>query len=277
MKTFITTLILLLIAPLAFAQDFQKTNPANPVAHIKTSHGSIYVELFQDQAPKTVANFIGLAEGSKEWTNPTTKEKSKKPFYDGLIFHRVMKNFMIQGGCPLGTGTSGPGYKFDDEINADMLGLDKILAHDEQGNPHRRLLIRSRQAYQQNILMPLARKMGIKGPKDFEAKKEEIKERIFTLTLKEALENMGYKYDSSLKSSPPMKGSLAMANSGPNTNGSQFFINLADTDWLTGRHTVFGKVIGGMDVVEKIAKVKTNNSKPVKPVKIVSIRLVKQK
>lgn len=85
-----------------------------------TSEGDVTIDLFDDKAPNTVANFLGLADGSKEWTDPATGETSSEPFYDGLIFHRVIKDFMIQGGCPLGTGTGGPGYDFDDEISTDL-------------------------------------------------------------------------------------------------------------------------------------------------------------
>lgn len=167
----------------------------NPVATIRTSMGDIVIELFAQEAPKTVANFIGLAEGTKEFVDPVSKEKVKRPFYDNLIFHRVIKGFMIQGGCPLGTGRGGPGYVFEDEINFHL----------------------------------------------------------------------------------PKRGVLAMANRGPDTNGSQFFINLVDTPWLAGKHTVFGRVIKGMDIVDKIGQVPVDprTHRPVEPVKIISIRTFK--
>ena len=159
---------------------------------IKTNHGDIHVELFSDEAPKTVENFVELAEGRREFTDPKTGQKVQRPFYDGLIFHRVIADFMLQGGCPQGTGTGGPGYQFEDEFG----------------------------------------------------------------------------------SREPTRGVLAMANSGPNTNGSQFFINLVDTPWLMGKHTVFGKVTKGMDVVDKIGGVAVDGgSKPIEDVKIISIRV----
>ena len=143
--------------------------------------GNFTAELFESQAPSTVGNFAGLAEGAKEWKDPKTGKPMKgTPFYDGVIFHRVIDGFMIQGGDPTGTGTGGPGYRFADE---------------------------------------------------------------FRLALKHNSE-----------------GILSMANSGPNTNGSQFFITLAPTPHLDGRHAVFGKVIEGMDVVKAIGKTKV--SKP---------------
>lgn len=163
-------------------------------AVIETSQGTITIELFPDKAPKTVANFVELAEGTKDFYDIKTGKKVKRKFYDGLVFHRVIPEFMIQGGCPLGTGTGGPGYKFEDEI------------------------------------------------------------------------------DSSLKFDKP--GKLAMANSGPNTNGSQFFITEVSTPWLNGNHTIFGQVISGMDIVQKIARTGVDFSdKPVEPVVIKSITI----
>jgi peptidyl-prolyl cis-trans isomerase A (cyclophilin A) len=239
---------------------------------IQTTLGDIEVELFQSEASKTVANFIGLAEGTKEFEDSKTGKKVKRPFYDGLIFHRVIKNFMIQGGCPLGNGRGGPGYTFADEIDAKALGLDKIKAIDPQKGPIPHLMIRSKEEYQRNILMPLFRTMNINSQEDLDKRKKEVQTRLDNLTLKEAYENMGYVYSENGSKHPPVRGSLAMANAGPNTNGSQFFINLVGTDWLTGKHTVFGKVVKGMDVVDKIGAVEVDSrQKPVKDVTIISI------
>jgi peptidyl-prolyl cis-trans isomerase A (cyclophilin A) len=155
------------------AQTMDQKKPV--YATFKTGLGDIVVELFEDKAPKTVANFIGLASGTKEWTDPKTGEKVKRPLYTGTIFHRVIPGFMIQGGDPLGNGTGGPGYRFEDEFHPD-------LKHNKSGI-------------------------------------------------------------------------LSMANAGPNTNGSQFFITHKATPWLDGKHTVFGEVIKGQDVLDAIAKV----------------------
>lgn len=162
-------------------------------ATIKTSLGDIKIELYADKAPMTVANFVGLAEGTQNWTDPKTgKDMTGKPLYNGTIFHRVIKGFMIQGGDPLGTGTGGPGYRFKDEFS-DSLQFNSA-------------------------------------------------------------------------------GILAMANSGPDTNGSQFFITHAATPWLNGKHTIFGMVASGMDVVDKIANVQTDGSdRPTTPVTIKEI------
>ena len=162
-------------------------------AVFNTSDGQIVCRLFPAEAPKTVANFIELAEGAREWTHPVTQKKSSEKLYDGTIFHRVIPDFMIQGGDPAGNGMGGPGYRFEDET---------------KGSPHK-----------------------------FNA-----------------------------------PGKLAMANAGPNTNGSQFFITVAPTDWLTGKHTIFGEVAEGQDIVEKISRVKRGSQdKPVQPVVIKSL------
>ncbi len=159
-----------------------------------TTIGTITCSLFEKEAPKTVENFVGLAEGTKEWTDPKTNAKQKKRFYDGLIFHRVIPNFMIQGGDPEGTGRGGPGYQFEDEFNS------------------------------------------------------------------------GLKFDK--------PGKLAMANAGPNTNGSQFFITTVATPWLDNRHTIFGQVIEGQEVVEAIEAVKKDGrDKPLTPVVIEKLEI----
>jgi cyclophilin family peptidyl-prolyl cis-trans isomerase len=281
----ITTLLLL--ASFAVAQDEKKkaepvpaAGPAkkaepNPVVVMRTSAGDIEIELFAKDAPKTVANFIELANGTKPFTDPKTNQKVKRHYFDGLKFHRVIAKFMIQGGCPLGTGTGSPGFKFEDEINAKSLGLDKLKVSID-GKPHPWLLIRSNQQFQQQIVQPLLTKHNIRTQEELKAKKDLIDREMAALTLDQAYANMGYKYNDKLKSHKPMRGVIAMANSGPNTNGSQFFINLVDTPHLTGKHTVFGKVVKGMTVVDEIGKVKVGaGAKPVDDVKIVSIRLKK--
>ncbi|MFP4562770.1 MAG: peptidylprolyl isomerase [Spirochaetia bacterium] len=249
-------------------------NTSNPVAVMKTNYGTIELELFPEAAPKTTDNFIGLAEGSKEFTDQETGEKKNERFYDGLTFHRVVEGFMIQGGDPLGTGTGGPGYTFEDEINANSLGLDEEKAITPEGHPHPYMGIQTQEQFNQIVIGPVIRELGIESQEELDARREEFEKILFGMTLKDVFENLGYRYDASLDSYPPVKGSLAMANAGPNSNGSQFFINLADTPWLAGKHTVFGKVISGMEVVEEIGGVETDEqSKPVEPVVIRSVRI----
>jgi peptidyl-prolyl cis-trans isomerase A (cyclophilin A) len=163
-------------------------------ARFVTTEGDFTVRLFDQEAPQTVENFVGLAEGTKQWSDPRTNQKVQKPYYDGTIFHRVINSFMIQGGDPLGQGIGGPGYNFADEFHPK-------LRHS---------------------------KAGI----------------------------------------------LSMANRGPNTNGGQFFITLAPTPHLDDRHTVFGEVVDGMDVVSKIGGAKTGDrDRPVKDVVIQNVTI----
>ena len=163
-------------------------------AEFVTNEGSFTVRLFEDEAPLTVGNFIGLADGTKEWTDPRTNKKVTQPYYDGIVFHRVIEGFMIQGGDPLGQGIGGPGYKFADEFHP--------------GCRHN--------------------KAGI----------------------------------------------LSMANSGPNTNGGQFFITLGATPHLDNRHSVFGEVVSGMDIVRRIGSTPTGRQdRPVKDIVIQSVTI----
>ncbi len=148
-------------------------------ARFVTTEGTFVVRLMPDHAPQTVENFVGLASGKKEWTDPKTRATRSDPLYDGTVFHRVIADFMIQGGDPLGTGTGGPGYEFADETPSGGPAFDR-------------------------------------------------------------------------------PGLLAMANAGPNTNGSQFFVTVRKTPHLNGRHTIFGEVIEGYDVVERISTVPTD-------------------
>jgi len=271
--------VILLVATVVYAGDTSKIGEQNPVCVIKTSMGDIHVELFKKEAPKTVENFLSLAEGTKEFVDPKTKKRINRPFYDGLIFHRVIKNFMIQGGCPLGTGTGSPGYRFEDEINADALGLCNERAFEKNNSPHKYLMIRSQKDYDrltQKILGPLLKSMGIKSKDEMKKREAEVESRLKELSLKDVYAFQGYRYNNKLESYPTERGVIAMANSGPNTNGSQFFINLIDTPWLKGKHTVFGKVVKGMKVVDKIGQVKVGvGNKPVKDITILSIRTLK--
>ena len=163
-------------------------------ATLRTNQGPVVIRLFPDHAPKTVRNFVELAEGGREWTDPRTGRATTDRLYDGSVFHRVIPNFMIQGGDPLGSGRGGPGYKFGDEIHPD-LSFDRPYL-------------------------------------------------------------------------------LAMANAGPGTNGSQFFITTAATPWLNGKHTIFGEVIDGADVVEKISRLQTvPGDRPVQDVVLQSVTI----
>src|ERR1700738_3676536 len=167
-------------------------------AHFTTSEGKFTIQLFDQDAPKTVENFVGLATGTKGWTGPRTGRKGTGPYYNGTVFHRVIDGFMIQGGDPLGQGTGGPGFTFKDEFSPK-------LRHDKPGI-------------------------------------------------------------------------LSMANRGPNTNGGQFFITLAATPWLDDKHSVFGEIVEGMDVVKKIGSTATSKpgDRPLKPITVETVRIEKK-
>lgn len=256
--------------------DNTLTESVKPVATIETSLGTIKIELWPDIAPKTVENFIGLANGTKEWTDPVTNEKVTRPFYDGLIFHRVISDFMIQGGCPFGKGNGGPGYMFEDETF-------------EQGEELTGEIKDENTAIQvfQKVIVPHLQAAG----KDTSLINPEIKDivdkvmaankgdEIMKHTVEYFIEKTGY--EGKVYAQGPVKasvgyGTIAMANSGPNTNGSQFFIvtKKDGTPWLDGKHTVFGKVIEGMDIVHKIEAVeKGEQDKPVEDVVMIKVRV----
>ena len=238
----------------------------NPLVLMKTSMGNIIIELYEKAAPETTANFVGLAEGTKEFLDPQNNEKVKRPYFNGLVFHRVIPNFMIQGGDLLGNGSGGPGYRFKDEINADALGLNKTT-------------IKENQYYQNHAVGMVFQKLNIQSNEERTKRMAEIKaefDKVLELPVKEVLEARGYVFDSSLASVPMNKYTIAMANAGPNTNGSQFFINVVDNPYLNGKHTVFGKVVKGQKVCEDISKVeKDNRDKPLTPVVIQEVFLLK--
>ncbi len=164
-------------------------------AVMETTMGTIVCRLFEKEAPKTVQNFVELAEGRRNWQDSVSGKKGPGPLYHGTIFHRVIPDFMIQGGDPSGTGMGGPGYQFEDETKGSARQFDKA-------------------------------------------------------------------------------GKLAMANAGPNTNGSQFFITVAPTPWLTGKHTIFGEVVEGQSVADHISQTpRDRQDRPKTPVAIQTIRI----
>ena len=211
---------------------------------IKTSMGDIKVKLYWDAAPNTCLNFVKLA---------------KKGFYKDIIFHRVIAKFMLQTGDPKGNGTGGPGYKFNDEIDADALGLDKIKIV----NPRRHYHV---------IASIIRRKKISMSDRD---KIKELVSKVKGWSVKKLYQEAGYIYTKGLKSKKAVRGALAMANSGPDTNGSQFFINVVDTSWLDGKHTVFGAITDGMKIVDKISNVPVDSKKkPKTDIKIIDIVLM---
>lgn len=250
-------------------------SPANPLVVMSTTRGDILLELLPAEAPETVANFLGLAEGTKPFVDTYTGLEEQRPFYDGLVFHRVIDGFVIQAGSPTGRSDGGPGYSFADEINAASLGLDQMQLLDPEGYPNPVLGIRSQQDFQQRVLEPLYAQMGITNKAALEARVTEVEQRLRAMTMRQANELLGYRYIDSVQSRAPLRGVIAMANSGPDSNGSQFFITLADAPWLTGKHTVFGKVRAGMDNVDAIGKVRVGaGGRPLQDITILSVRRI---
>ncbi len=250
-------------------------NPANPLLILSTTRGDMLLELFSAEAPETVANFLGLAEGTKPFTDLYTGLQVQRPFYDGLVFHRVVDGFVVQAGTPDGTPTGGPGYTFNDEINATSLGLAEMQLFDDDGYPNPVLGVRNQEDFQQRVLEPLYAALGITNRATLDARVGDVEQRLRAMTVQQANELLGYRYVATVQSRLPLRGVIAMANSGPNTNGSQFFITLADTPWLTGKHTVFGKVRAGLETLDAIGKVRVGaDSRPLQDVTILSIRRV---
>lgn len=283
----------------ALALSLSAADPATRIATLTTSHGVITVELWPEVAPETVVNFIGLANGTKEAAGKGGA-KATRPYYDGLVFHRVIANFMLQGGCPEGTGSGGPGYQFADEIDAVALGLDRqplipdanaltdLLLKGGQLPPDQQQALMQRAIHpncgyqfreiQQRILGPRLQQLGLteqSTPQEVENAVRGACQAASGTTLVDFYTALGYRYTKGLPSKAPLTGCICMANAGPNTNGSQFFINLVDTPHLAGKHTVFGKVTAGMDVVQAIGAVSVDpqSSRPLQPVTIVSIRV----
>ncbi len=241
-------------------------NTKNPLIQMDTSMGKIVLEIYQDSAPLTAKNFLQLAMGEKKYVDPNTGKNTKGPYYNGVIFHRIINSFMAQGGDIKGDGTGGPGYTIKDEINADALGLNKGIAGDST-------------LYQRDIQMLAYRTLNINSREDLvkqQKKVDSLISQLSKLTSKELLTRLGYEFDDKLPSQSMKKYTVAMANAGPNTNGSQFFINFVDNLFLNGKHTVFGKVLKGRSVVEEMSKVPCDpNNKPHKDIVIKKIHLLK--
>jgi cyclophilin family peptidyl-prolyl cis-trans isomerase len=250
-------------------------NPANPLLIMETTRGDLLLELLPAEAPNTVANFLALADGTKPFIDPYTGMEDIRPFYEGLGFHRVVDGFVIQAGSPDGTPNGGPGYTIADEINANSLGLDQMQLLDPDGYPNPVLGIRSPEDFQQRVLEPLYARMGITTKATLESRVGDVEDRLRTMTVKQAYEMLGYRYIDSVQSRAPLRGVIAMANSGPDSNGSQFFITLADAPWLTGKHTVFGKVRAGLDTVDAIGKARVDaEGRPQQDVTILALRRI---
>lgn len=227
-------------------------DPQNPLIRVSTSQGEIYLELFPQEAPENVANFIALAEGEKAFTNPDTGEAIQARYYNGMRFHRVIPGFVIQAGSPAYNPLGLQVSLLEDEINADSLGLDQIPALNPDGSFADMLNIESKSDLHEEILTPIYEFRNLVDAESVLGSQYQVLDILQNLTVKSVYENQGYRYDDSLLSRPIERGTVAMANSGPDRNGPEFFISLADAPWLTGRHTAIGKVVEGQSVMDTI-------------------------
>jgi cyclophilin family peptidyl-prolyl cis-trans isomerase len=251
-------------------------NPENPLVLLQTNRGDMVFELFPQEAPATVNHFLGLADGSKPFFDISTGQQVMRPFYEGLGFHRIVNNFIIQGGSPDGSPGGNPGIIIPDEINALSLGLDRMMVLDAEGSPNPILGIRSEADFQTRVLEPLYRDMKIADAETLRARAGQVRDRLKTLTVKELYEIEGYRYNQRVRSRPPVPGTLGMANHGPGTTGSQFFITLSDADWLTGRYNFFGRIRAGDNVLQTIARTRVDeNNRPVEAITIFSVTRIK--
>jgi cyclophilin family peptidyl-prolyl cis-trans isomerase len=224
----------------------------NPLVRISTSQGEIYLELFPLEAPSNVENFIALAEGEKEFTNQDTGAPIQARYYNGMRFHRVVPGFIIQAGSPAYNPLGLRVNLVDDEINANALGLNRISALNTDGSFADVLNIQSKLGFHEAILTPLYSQRNITDIEAALSRQYQILETLQNLSVKSVYENQGYRYDDSLQSRPIERGTVALANSGPDSNGPEFFISLAAAEWLSGKYTVIGKVVEGQEVMDSI-------------------------
>ena len=227
-------------------------DPQNHLVRISTSQGEMYLELFPLEAPNNVENFIALANGEKEFKNQSTGEPIQARYYNGMRFHRVVPGFIIQAGSPANNPLGLQVNLLNDEINADALGLDQISALNSDGSFADVLNIESKQDFHEEILTPLYAQQNITDVEAVLNRQYQVLEILQGLSVKSVYENQGYRYDDSLPSRPIERGTVAIANSGPDSNGPEFFISLTAAEWLSGKYTVIGKVIEGQEVMDSI-------------------------
>jgi cyclophilin family peptidyl-prolyl cis-trans isomerase len=224
----------------------------NPLMLMRTSRGDIYLELFPQAAPRNVANFIALAEARVPLFDIATTSTVTPYYYDGLTFHRILRNYLVQAGAPRAPNAPVPEYLVEDEINARQFGLHEQKVLDPFGKPHPWLNLADNADFQREILVPLYRIMGISSPEAVSARQFEIHDALQSMSLRQAYENQGYRYNDRLVSRDPLRGSVAMTGTGPNTNAAEFFITLVDAPWLAGKATIIGRVVEGMEIVDRI-------------------------
>lgn len=254
--------------PVSPGPDISMENPRNPLVVIQTSLGDVTLELFPDAAPQNVQLFLDLAEGRLALTGATDNGPATQPYYDGLTFHRVVRDTFIQAGDPERAGRQRAGQSVADEINARGLGLEQQRLLDVSGKPHPWLNIASQEDFRQSVLVPLYRDMNIDNEASLQMQQDRVLQRLQSMNLLQFHEMAGYRYDGSLPSRRPVRGSVIMVNRGPDTNDGEFFIALTDMPWLTGSSTVIGRVVSNMQTADQISR------SPASSTRIYQIRLL---
>ena len=227
---------------------------SNPLMLLSTSLGDIYIELYKTEAPNNVENFLALAHGEIEFIEKDSKNTFYPHYFDGMQFHRVIPNMLVQAGSPQYHPLGMPRRILADEINADILGLDELPVLNEFGELHAFLNISDPSSFRNELLEPVLNHLGIESDSALTDRQYEIYDLMKNLTIKEAYELRGYIYNTNLTTRPVSRSIVALANSGPNSNGPEFFIATSDLPWLNGKHTVIGKVVEGMDTVDAIGR-----------------------
>ncbi len=249
-----------LLCPLASIADTQSAitlmeDQTNPLVELITSQGPIYIELYAQEAPKNVAQILGLMAGEVELVDKTTDTVFTPMYYNGMIFYKTDPGFLIQTGSPTLSPLGAPEAFLQDEINASALGLasEQVIGPDGGTNPL--LNIVSQEDFKREVLIPLYQDMAISDGAGVLEKQDAIISRLQNMTVKTLYELQGYSYLDDRFSHSNLKGTVSLANTGANSNGPEFFINLNDARWLDGKHTVIGAVVEGFSVVEAVGSI----------------------
>ena len=267
MNKYLPLLLLLIVFPHFACSDATSAqaimeDKSNPLMLLSTSLGDIYIELFSDEAPENVANFIALAQGHIEFNDPNSRNTFTPRYFDGMQFHKVVPNMFIQAGSPQYHPLGSPKNLLNDEINADSLGLDNQPVIDDFGTFNPLLNISNRSSFQKELVDPIVSYLKISSESELLERQYEIYDLIANLTLKRVYEIRGYQYSTSIATRKINRSIVALANSGPNTNGPEFFIATSDLPMLNGRHTVIGRVVEGMETVDAIGKTEIDPLNP---------------
>jgi len=231
---------------------------SNPLLNFDTSRGDIYIELLPREAPQNAANILALAIGEKEIEDTESGFVFRPNYYDGQRFHRVIPGFVIQTGAAVNHPLGAPGEALPDEINADSLGLDRQLVLLPGGSVNPMLDIGDREEFESQVLQFLLADMGIEEADELRSQQERVYQRLRNLSIKALYELQGYRYQTGFSTRPVTRGTVVLANRGPNSNSAEFFIALTDSPSLTGRYTVVGRVVEGMEVADAIGSTEIN-------------------